>query len=558
LESFAPRSGVDADVRSQAREIADGYPRLLEWFDRVLAEPSIDPGAILTAMKDKQAEFLENILAAKLLEQQQRGLRKMLERGTLFDLPVPLGVLKSICDEFDRAELARHVDRSQALGLLESGLTDGLVRVPKVLKLTLQQKDKQKLAELAVRALHDVWIEKSPTSTEEQQVEIHRLAMLGGDGEIAVKMARRLSEQWVEKSRYRETASICRSTLELQIDVKLLGLQARAERNLGEVIAAKNLCLEALEICSETEKETYAEIIHSLAIIYESLGDLKEALRLSQQSIDIRIEIGNRIGEGISLHLTARIHQRLGYLKEALIFSQRSMEIYRELGSHNDNAASLLLMSRIYQKLGKLDQALMLSQESIEIYREIGNRQGEAASLAQMAVISSQQGDLVRERELRLQAATIRGSIGEYAGLIITLRKLGINNNEPDTIVYLAQSLWLTLRLSTNLKDAISLIQAIFDKILIGDPLKALLGATAVHFCATRSHPELPQLTEQSRNMLEDAASQQGIDTPEEREKWFVADRLGDADYVLAATSELLESMVGDGWLFERSGLSTP
>jgi hypothetical protein len=156
-----------------------------------------------------------------------------------------------------------------------------------------------------------------------------------------------------------------------------------------------------------------------------------------------------------------------------------------------------------------------------------------------------------------LQAATILGSIGDYGGLVTTLRNLGMDN-EPDALVYLAQSLWLTLRLSTNLDSAISLIRAIFRKIPSGDPLKALLGATAVHFCATRSHPELSQLTEQSRNMLENAASQQGIDTPEEREKWFVANGLGDADYVLAATSELLESMVGDGWLFDRSGLSTP
>jgi tetratricopeptide (TPR) repeat protein len=515
LESFSPRSGVDADVRSQAREIADGYPRLLEWLDRVLADPSIDPGAILTAMKDKQAEFLENILAAKLLEQQQQGLRKMLERGTLFDLPVPLGVLKSICGEFDRAELDRHVDRSQALGLLESGLTDGLVRVPKVLNLTLKQKDKQKLAELAVRALYDVWLEKAPTSTEEQQVEIHRLAMLGGDGEIAVEMAWILSNSWIDVSRYREARTFCEETLALQED---------------------------------------STVIHNLSRIYESLGELNQALTLSQQSIELYRVIGNRQGEASSLHQMSIIYESLGDLNQALILSQQSIEILRAIGNRQGEAASLHQMSMIYQSLGELNQALTLSEQSIEIKRAIGNRQGEAASLAQMAFIAGKQGDSVRKRELNLQAATIFGSICDYGGLVTTLRNLGMDD-EPEALGYLAQSLWLTLRLSTNLDSAISLIRAIFNKIPSGDPLKALLGATAVHFCATRSHPELPQLTEQSRNLLEYAASQQGIDTPEEREKWFVADRLGDADYVLAATSELLESIVGDGWLFDRSGL---
>jgi tetratricopeptide (TPR) repeat protein len=284
---------------------------------------------------------------------------------------------------------------------------------------------------------------------------------------------------------------------------------------------------------------------------------LNQALTLSQQSLEISRAIGNRQGEADSLHQMSIISHSLGDLNQALTLSQQSLELYRAIGDRQGEAASLHQMSRISHSLGDLNQALTLSQQSLDLDRAIGNRQGEAGSLHQMASIAYQQGDPVRKRELYLQAATIRGSIGDYGGLIITLWHLGMGD-EPDALGYLAQSLWLTIRLSTNLEDAISLIQAIFNKIPSGEPLKALLGGTAVHFCATRSHPELPQLTEQSRNMLENAASQQDIDTPEEREKWFVANRLGDAEYVLAATSELLESMVGDGWLFERSGLSTP
>jgi tetratricopeptide (TPR) repeat protein len=548
-----------------------------------------------------------------------------------------LGVLKSICGEFDRAELERHVDRSQALGLLESGLTDGLVRVPKVLNLTLQPKDKQKLAELAVRALYDVWIEKVPTSTEEQQVEIHRLAMLGGDGEIAVEIAQILSNSWIDVSRYRAARTLCEETLALQKDSTVIYNLSRIYESLGELNQALTLSQQSIEIfrgigdrqgeasslhqmsiiyyflgelnqalslsqqsieikraigdrqgeaaslhqmsmiyyslgelnqaltLSEQSIELLRAIgnrqgeaasLHMMSMIYNSLGDLNQALTLSEQSIELDRAIGNQQGEAASLHQMSMIYRNLGELNQALTLSQQSIELDKAIGNRQGEAASLHQMSMIYQNLGDLNQALTLSQQSIELYRAIGDRQGEAASLAQMASIAYQQGDPVRKRELYLQSTAIRGSIGDYGGLIITLWHLGMDD-EPDALGYLAQSLWLTLRLSTNLEDAISLIQAIFNKIPSGDPLEALLGATAVHFCATRSHPELPQLNEQSRNMLEYAASQQGIDTPEEREKWFVADRLGNADYVLAATSELLESMVGDGWLFDRSGLST-
>jgi tetratricopeptide (TPR) repeat protein len=593
LESFSRGSEVDGELRERARKIADGYPRLLGWLNLVLLDDEIDREAILAALVGKQQEFLANILATELLAQQQRGLRVMLERGTIFDLPVPLGVLKSICGEFDGAELDRHLVRARALGLLESGLTDGLVRVPKVLNLTLKQKQQKILAALAVRELDRVWIETATSATEEQQVEIHRLAILGGDGEIAVKMAQELSNRWIAVSRYRAARTLCEDTLAVQTDSRIihnlsiiyhrlgdlkqaltlsqqsidldraignrngeaasLHQMSRIYLNLGDLKQALTLSQQSIEIKRAIgDDQGEAASLHQMSRIYRNLGDLKQALTLSQQSIEIKRAIGDRQGEAASLHQMSRIYLNLGELNQVLTLSQQSIEIKRAIGDRQGEANSLHQMSIIYESLGELNQALTLSQQSIEIYGAIGNRKGEARSLTLMAFIAGKQGNLARERELYLQAATIQGSIRDYGGLIITLGNLG-TNDEPDALGYLAQSLWLTLRLSTNLKNAISLIRAIFDKILTGDPLKALLGATALHFCATRYHPELEQLAAASHEMLDFAASQQDIDTPEEREKWFVANRLGDSDYVLAATSELLESIVRDGWLFDRS-----
>jgi tetratricopeptide (TPR) repeat protein len=910
-------AGGHREWQKQVLEIADGYPRLLNQLDKVLLDDRLDRKSILTALKTTRQEYLESTLAEKLLEQQEPELRLMLERCTIFELPVPLDVLKLICqdlaDEFDR-----YVSRSKALGLLESGLTEALVRVPKVLDLATRE-DRQKLAAQAVKELDRKWDRSSTPPNEEQQIEIHRLAILGGDGVIAVKMTQRLLDRWIALSRYREAltlgektlalqkdgtivyklAEICRTLGELQkashyasrsidihtemgdrqgvadslhqlletyydlckfkqalqrseesidiykeisdrrgiaaslhqqsrilrnlgkfraalkcseesIDIyREIGIrektsgnrkgeadylrqQSRIYRNLGEFKKALELSKESSSIYveigdrkgeadslhqqsrirgnlgefemalqrSEESSEIYTDIgnrkgeadslhqqsriyyslgnlqaalersqrsieiqksidyrkgeaaslqvlsvvnyslgnlddarnkcnrsieiydqignlhgvadsklqlsricrnfgdlkaahtlaeesldidkeigyrqgesdsLHQLSRIYHNLGNLKLALKRAEQSIDIDLEIGYRQGQATSLHQLSRINQDLGKLKKALrlaeksvkinkeisnrqgeaaslhqlskiykdlgnlnkalefsneskniytdirnrkgeadslhqmsiiyhslgelnpalTLSQQSIEIRRDIGNRQDEAASLHQMSIIYYSLGELNLALTLSQQSIEIRRDIGNRQGEAASLAQMAFLAGKQGDLARERKLYLQAATIRGSIGDYGGLIITLSKFGINNDEPDALSYLAQSLWLTLRLSTNLKDAISLIRSIFDKIPTGDPLKALLGATALHFCATRYHPQLEQLAAASHEMLDFAARQQGIATPEEREQWLVTS----PDYLLVATSELLESMVGDGWLFERSGL---
>uniref|UniRef100_UPI00286E074F tetratricopeptide repeat protein n=1 Tax=Chamaesiphon sp. VAR_69_metabat_338 TaxID=2964704 RepID=UPI00286E074F len=593
LESFAPDSDVPTELQAKAQQIADGYPRLLKALDKMLKNTTeTDSAAILAAMSGEKQEFLAKVLAAKLLAQQEPELQQMLARGAMFELPVPLVVLQSICT--DLAGLDRHVDRSTALGLLETGLSADLVRVPKVLDLE-PAADLGELAAIGVKVLHQQWIEQAKYSNEAQRLEIHRLAMLGGDGEIAVKMAQRLSQNWVEKSRHRETVNLCQLTVALQADAQLFSLLARAERNLGNVTAAEQHCLAALKICPDTEKQIYAEIIHNLAliyqvqgklkeslkycqesieikreignrqgeaaslhqmsIIYQTLGDFNQALKLSQDSIDIKREIGDRQGEAASLHQMSMIYQTLGDLNQALQLSQDSIEIKREIGNRQGEAASLHQMSMIYETLGDLNQALQLSQDSIDIKREIGDRQGEAGSLAQMASIARQQGDPVLERELRLQAAVIRGSIGDYGGLVITLRNLGAND-EPDALGYLAQSLWLTVHCSTNLEDAIALIVAIYNKVPSGDSLESLLGATACYLCHTRSHPQLEQLIELSNEII-DAASQQEIETPADRDNWKSTNRLDDPNYFLPQLLGRLEAIVGDAWLFDRSAFVT-
>jgi tetratricopeptide (TPR) repeat protein len=250
--------------------------------------------------------------------------------------------------------------------------------------------------------------------------------MLGGDGEIAVDMAQKLSNSWVEKSRYRETVNLCQFTLELQADAKLFSRLARAERNLGLVKAAEQHCLTALKICPDTEQATYAEIIHNLALIYQVQGNLKESLKYCEESIEIKREIGDRQGEAASLHQMSIIYQTLGDFNQALKLSQDSIEIYREIGDRQGEAASLHQMSIIYQILGDLNQALQFSQDSIDIEREIGNRQGEASSLHQMSIIYQTLGDLNQALKLSQDSIEIQREIGNRQGEASSLHQLSI------------------------------------------------------------------------------------------------------------------------------------
>jgi tetratricopeptide (TPR) repeat protein len=321
----------------------------------------------------------------------------------------------------------------------------------------------------------------------------------------------------------------------------------------GDLQQALNLSEQSIEIKKEIgDRQGEAASLHQMSIIYQTLGDLQKALHLSGQSIEIDKEIGDRQGEAGSLHQMSMIYQILGDLQKALTLSEQSIEIKREIGDRQGEAASLHVMSMIYQTVGDLQKALHFSEQSIGILKEIGDRQGEAASLAQMAAIAYQQGDVALKRELSLQAVAIISMIGDYGGLIITLRNLG-TNDEPTALGYLAQSLWLTIKLLPNLKSAITLIELIYQKVPAGDRIESLLGATAIYLCHNYQHPELEKLTELSSNIIGHAAQQQGIETQADYDNWKTKNRLNDPDYFLPELLKELTAIVGDNWLFDRS-----
>jgi len=132
------------------------------------------------------------------------------------------------------------------------------------------------------------------------------------------------------------------------------------------------------------------------------------------------------------------------------------------------------------------------------------------------------------------------------------LGNLGVAD-ENNGLVYLAQAIWLSLRIHAPLVDTINLIRTLFNTVPQGDELEALLLTTVLYFCQVRGegHPELESLQERSWKMMLIAAQAQGITTPEAFHTWVTQQQLNEPEYFLPRLQEHLEEIVGDGWLFE-------
>ena len=251
----------------------------------------------------------------------------------------------------------------------------------------------------------------------------------------------------------------------------------------------------------------------------------------------------------------ARTEEVLGESGDAIAHYQKALA----LCSDDDDlkqAATLNNMASVIANQGDIDRALDLWQQSLEIKERIGDVQGKATTLANMAYVAGERGDRPRQLTLNIQAAQALGQVRAYRDLFTVLCNLGATAEE-NPLAYLAQAIWLSLKIQVPLSANIQLIAALFSAIPQGEPLESLLATTANFLCQRRgeSHPQLPQLQEFSFKMLSSAASAQGITTPEDFEAWMTRSQLNDPAVFLPRLNQRLEDLVGDGWLFEREGL---
>ena len=326
LEAFAPGSKVDEKLKSPAQNLADGNPRLLERLNLVLLAEQLDVTAILEQIEKTTAEFREDILNQELLKQLSPELTNMLELALVYQLPVPRQAIAAVCTSI--VDIDKNINRAIALGLLEVS-PDSSLRVPRILSLNLPE-DSEGLHRQAAEVLYRLWWEEVESSTEEQGLEIHRLAMLGKVEKISVEIAEVLTSRWNNQSRFREAVKTCEETLAVFPDYRIFHSLAISQAQLGETDAAKKYYQQALDECPPTDEIEKASILHNLAGIYANQGEIAKAIALYQKSLELQEKIGNVRGKAATLHALAIIYANQGEVAKAITFYEIGRASCRE------------------------------------------------------------------------------------------------------------------------------------------------------------------------------------------------------------------------------------
>ncbi|MEI1376940.1 tetratricopeptide repeat protein, partial [Nostoc sp.] len=173
------------------------------------------------------------------------------------------------------------------------------------------------------------------------------------------------------------------------------------------------------------ENWNYQAALILLGNTYNSLGQYQRAIEFLQQSLEIKREIGDRDGEGVSLGNLGNAYNLLGQYQRAIEFYQQSLEIKREIGDRNGEGKSLGSLGNAYNSLGQYQRAIEFLQQSLEISREIGDRNGEGKSLNNWGNAYNSLGQYQRAIEFYQESLEIKREIGDRNGEGISLNNLG-------------------------------------------------------------------------------------------------------------------------------------
>jgi eukaryotic-like serine/threonine-protein kinase len=194
--------------------------------------------------------------------------------------------------------------------------------------------------------------------------------------------------------------------------------RGQAEAGLDSLNRAQS---QAIRVGNDEGKAT---VFFALGIAYRTLNRLEDALRFSEQGLEIRRRLNQKSGIAESLLEIARTQQALGKFDLAAASYMESLALRKETGDKVGFGDTLLDLGNLYVERGRYDRALQHYKESLQVQREVGNQNYEALLLSNIGGVSFLQGNYDEALTNYQRSLTIRERLGVPGDTADTLHNL--------------------------------------------------------------------------------------------------------------------------------------
>ena len=170
---------------------------------------------------------------------------------------------------------------------------------------------------------------------------------------------------------------------------------------IGNLSEAEKLHEESIEIKKKFGKpaEDMANDYGNLGLIYETRGDLDKAEEMLLKALDINETLGILERMATNYGNLGVIYQMRGDLDNAEEMLSKALDINEKLGSLEKMASNYGNWGVIYQKRGDLDKAEEMYLKTLEIEEKLGKLEGIAISYGNLGMVYEERGELGRARE---------------------------------------------------------------------------------------------------------------------------------------------------------------
>ena len=186
-------------------------------------------------------------------------------------------------------------------------------------------------------------------------VEVHRLAVAGGEAGIARDVGGRVGRVWLAASRFADAARLAGLTLTLGEDARALYQLGWAKTATGDPTAALAAYGQALRLYRTAgHRGSEAATLSNLGAVYGGLGERRRALEYYGQALPILWEVGDRAVEAVTRYNVAMIHPAEGEFGRAVAELERVVELDRQV-SHPGLQSDTEMLHRVRQELASSD-----------------------------------------------------------------------------------------------------------------------------------------------------------------------------------------------------------
>ncbi len=169
-----------------------------------------------------------------------------------------------------------------------------------------------------------------------------------------------------------------------------------------------------------------AKAINNIGVGYYYLGDFEQAIRYLKESLEIRLEIDDKIEIITALNNLGIVYEDHSKYEIALDYYLRSLKIEEQIGNKNGIAGSLNNIGLVYENLSNYNKSLEYFRKSLKVYEEIENNYGIATNLSNIGKIFGVLTNYEKAIEYLLKSLKIYEEIEDTKGIAISLGNIGI------------------------------------------------------------------------------------------------------------------------------------